>query len=155
MLTVAGLGTSEKPVRDVRAYGASGDGETDDADAVQAVDAADDGDIVYFSAGNYQSSRTITKSGKSLSLIGDGMGVSEITFDTDDGGFDLDVPRLRDANGETTGEPAGNITVSSMSLITTEPGDGTAFETSWPMFELVGDYRRPAEPNRPGRTESS
>lgn len=104
--TIRDLRTTEKPVRDVRAHGATGDGETDDTAAIQAaLDGADHGDAIYFPPGNYRCTEKLTQAGKALSLRGAGMSVSEITFDTDDGGFELEVPRPTDEWDETTGHP--------------------------------------------------
>lgn len=134
-VTIRDLRTADKPVRDVRAHGAIGDGEADDTAAIQAaLDGALDGDVIYFPPGNYRCTEKLTQAGKALSLRGEGVSVSEITFDTADGGVALEVPRPTDAEGAPTGDPPGAASVSNLSLITTHAGGGTALDISWPFI---------------------
>lgn len=134
-VTIRDLRTADKPVRDVRAHGAVGDGETDDTAAIQAaLDGALDGDVIYVPPGKYRCTEKLTQAGKALSLRGEGVSVSEITFDTPDGGIELEVPRPTDAGGEATGDPPGAVTVADLSLLTTHAGGGTALDISWPFI---------------------
>jgi hypothetical protein len=74
------LVTKSTPVVDVRAFGASGDGETDDTDAIQAaIDAAGDrGATIYLPAGTYLISETLTIENDYVRICGDGDGHTTI-----------------------------------------------------------------------------
>ncbi|WP_170977479.1 glycosyl hydrolase family 28-related protein [Halorussus salinisoli] len=59
--TVDDLHIESYPVVDVRAWGATGDGETDDAAAIQAaVENIDDNGVLYFGPGTYRLGHTVT-----------------------------------------------------------------------------------------------
>ena len=67
-------------VIDVRAWGAVGDGTTDDTAAIQAaLDAATEGETVVFPEGRYRVTATLTHAG-SLGLVGMGQGLSWIDW---------------------------------------------------------------------------
>ena len=72
-------------VHNVRDYGATGDGVTDDGPAVQqAFDAAQSGESVYFPSGSYRLASTINVQISNLRTYGDG-DVSTIRRDTTQG----------------------------------------------------------------------
>lgn len=67
--------TAQRPVADVRAYGATGDGRTDDTEAIQrAVDEAPNQSAVFLPDGQYRITEPITfgTSGRSKHLWGSG-----------------------------------------------------------------------------------
>jgi len=61
------------------AYGAVGDGITDDTAAIQAAITANPGQVIYLPAGTYLVSSTITVSTSGTKLVGDGQGSTKIT----------------------------------------------------------------------------
>ncbi|MEK7637980.1 MAG: glycosyl hydrolase family 28-related protein, partial [Patescibacteria group bacterium] len=66
------------PYADVRAYGAKGDGATDDTSAIQAaINSQTTGGEVYFPVGTYKITSTLNLR-KSTRLIGQGMGVPRV-----------------------------------------------------------------------------
>lgn len=68
------------PVIDVKAWGAVGDGKTDDTTAIQAaLDAARSGETVLFPDGRYRVTSTLKHAG-SIGLVGAGQGVSWIDW---------------------------------------------------------------------------
>lgn len=79
---------AEMPVN-VKDYGATGDGETDDTEAIQAAvtAAAESGRSVYLPAGSYVSTAAIRAKG-ALHLIGDGMWLTTVTLTADSGFVD-------------------------------------------------------------------
>jgi hypothetical protein len=91
------ISPSSFPKLNVRAFGAKGDGSTDDSSAFQkAVDAAvslSTGGCVYIPSGRYRLNSRIVKTGislpKSLSIIGDGQGVSVLSSYSTDGVFQI------------------------------------------------------------------
>jgi len=88
-VTMVGLGllvgsapTHARPVIDVTAYGATGNGVTDDTAAIQAaIDAAEatKGGTVHFPAGTYRISGTLTVEASAVYLVGQGAEQSNIT----------------------------------------------------------------------------
>jgi len=74
-----------QPVYNVKAFGAVGDGSTDDTSAIQAaIDAAEAAGrgVVYFPAGQYKISATLTLASNGLHLIGAGITATEIILDS-------------------------------------------------------------------------
>lgn len=94
-LTVGNLHIKSHPVVDVRAWGATGDGETDDAAAIQAaVENIDDHGVLYFGPGTYRLGHTVTVDvdsvhrvvGENAYIVLDGDRVAfEIVGDSTDG----------------------------------------------------------------------
>lgn len=127
-ITTDALYTTDQPVVNVRAYGAKGDGETDDFESIQrAFDDADHRSVIYFPPGHYRSSEAITASDKSLAIRGGGMGVTRIEFTGGTDGFDLSLPSSgRSAIGEES-----YVTVTDMTLGTAVSGSGTAISAVW------------------------
>ena len=67
----------------VKDYGAAGDGLTDDSKAIQAaIDAATDGNKIFFPGGKYRLVRTGLSCTKSLSFEGEGAGISVVLTDS-------------------------------------------------------------------------
>jgi hypothetical protein len=78
----ARIGTIEQRVYDVKRYGATGDGATDDRAAIQAaIDAAQasSGGTIYFPPGNYRVTAQILVTKPTISLVGTGARASKIT----------------------------------------------------------------------------
>lgn len=104
---------------DVRAYGALGDGATDDASAIQdAIDAAPStGSIIFFPAGTYiVSTALLIKS--NMTFLGVGMGVTTIKLQNNvmptagqDGGR-----VITNANWSVVGSTDKNIEIRSMTI---------------------------------------
>lgn len=127
-ITTDELYTRNAPVINVQAYGAAGDGESDDHEAIQrAFDAADHRSVVYFPPGHYLSSDAITASDKSLTIRGDGMGVTRVEFTGGTDGFDLSLPSTNESG---IGEES-YVTVRDLSLGTSVSGSGTAISAVW------------------------
>jgi parallel beta-helix repeat protein len=130
-IRVGDLASAEKPVVDVRAHGATADGETDDHAALQAaLDAADDGDLVFLPAGTYACSGQLTVSAdrKSLSLVGAGMGATELRFTGSAGGIDVEY------TGEWNGIEPPNLNVRDLSLTTGSELE-TALSARWTNYD--------------------
>jgi hypothetical protein len=121
-------GDGSLPWFDVTSYGAVGDHTTDDTqaftDAKTALLAAGRG-VLYVPAGTYRvTNRTCTTySGVPMAFMGDGQGVSIVTWDVSSGGFKWtgtqSVPGSNDYD---------QITVVGLTLLTTAAGGGTALE---------------------------
>ncbi len=78
---------------DVRSMGAKADGAADDSDAIQrALDGASDGSTVYFPAGSYRITRTLTHTGRrtGLLLVGHGRD-TRLVWDGAEGGRMMQV----------------------------------------------------------------
>ena len=71
------LDASDLPV-DVKMYGATGDGSTDDTSAIQAAITANPGKRIYFPAGTYCIDDTITVGAKGTYLVGDGITATKL-----------------------------------------------------------------------------
>ena len=81
------LGAASKPVDaeprvvfDVRSYGASGDGQSDDTHAIQQALVAGAGRVVYFPAGTYRTTRMLTVQGPGTVVRGDSAALSCIKY---------------------------------------------------------------------------
>ncbi|MFD2078125.1 Pectate lyase superfamily protein [Actinopolymorpha cephalotaxi] len=118
-------------VIDVRAWGAKGDGTTDDTRAIQAaLDAATHGETVLFPEGRYRITKTLTHQG-ALGLSGLGQGLSVIDWAgagdaiklTFSSGASADYLMLRDLTVNSTRPDAG----TAVSAVWSEPYAG-----AWP-----------------------
>lgn len=128
------ISPSSFPKLNVRAFGAKGDGSTDDSSAFQkAVDAAvslSTGGCVYIPSGRYRLNTRIVKTGislpKSLSIIGDGQGVSVLSSYSTDGVFQISFA--------STAEGAQNSLLMadfSVAVETTSATAATGLDLSW------------------------
>lgn len=134
----------------VKSYGAVGDGSTDDTSAIQ--DAIDDvpsvGGSIYFPAGRYRVTSTLTITGKTVSICGDGSGQdinttdgsyivfhslgtsNGIVFDDVDGAYMRDIAIVADTATRPTG---GYLTVYQ--------GTSSGFYHShWQNVLIAGGY---------------
>lgn len=119
-----GLDAGISGVRNIRTFGARGDGRTDDTAAVQrAFDRASRGDAVIFPPGTYVLRAPIRVSGKSLLVAGLGVGVSRLVIRHGGDGLVFDLPRV-------DGDPQ-TLTVRDLSLLTDRAGKGTALRATW------------------------
>ncbi len=76
---LSSLYTDRMKIYNVLAYGAKGDGATDDSEAIQAaIDAAEAGGIVYFPAGIYLIGTELSWTADGVSLIGAGKDVTTL-----------------------------------------------------------------------------
>src|SRR4051812_20727755 len=101
---------SRQSIIDVKEHGASGDGTTDDTTAIQAAAAAATNGVLYFPAGRYRVTSTISVSTRTT-VRGDGMAVSILEQSTEDAdGLAAIDPRfvtLRDIQIRGTGTGTG------------------------------------------------
>ncbi|MFC3958596.1 right-handed parallel beta-helix repeat-containing protein [Halovivax cerinus] len=77
--TVDDLRTRETPVADVRAYGATGDGESDDTEAIRSAIDTDGAAVAYLPKGTYRVTDELSLD--STNLRGDGAGATTIALD--------------------------------------------------------------------------
>lgn len=127
-ITVSDLRTRAAPVIDVRAYGAEGDGETDDHAAVQeAVNDVEAGAVIYFPAGRYMLSDAITAHDKSLAIRGDGPGVTHVDFTERTDGFDITQP----GSNEASPVDERYVLVADLTIGVHERRSGTAISADW------------------------
>ena len=103
----------------VKDFGAVGDGVENDTAAVQAAITASN--AVYFPAGTYLMTAAITGGNKSLSLMGDGIGVTVLRW-SQTGGFDLSF-----------NDTLQKLTINNMSLQAAKADAGTAISATWPL----------------------
>jgi hypothetical protein len=113
-----------KRVIDVKDYGATGDGSTDDATAIQnafnAVSAT--GDAVYFPRGIYKCISALTHANDPITVFGDGIGISVLKFTSAAAnGFDF--------NFDTTSDI---LNMWGLSIYTEKVGGGDAINANWP-----------------------
>ncbi|WP_303659899.1 right-handed parallel beta-helix repeat-containing protein [Haladaptatus salinisoli] len=111
-----------KPWHDAVAYGATGDGASDDAPALQsAVDAAaDGGGTVYLPPGTYRVESPVTlRSG--VRFRGEGMGATTLVADGDD------YAALEGFG--TADDPLTDLSVESMAIDCSALGDGETYST--------------------------
>lgn len=108
----------------VKHFGALADGKNDDSSAIhKAVDRLfrQGGGVLYFPCGIYRIAQRISASldGCAISIVGDGLGVSNLYSDNADGIFQFS----RDKQAAPT-------TVRDLSFFAVRPGAGTAIELS-------------------------
>jgi hypothetical protein len=111
-----------KPWHDAVAYGASGDGTTDDATGIQdAVDAAaEGGGTVYLPPGTYRVESPVTlRSG--VRFRGEGMGATTLVADGDD------YAALEGFG--TADDPLTDLSVEAMTIDCSALGDGETYST--------------------------
>lgn len=111
------------PIVNVVAYGAVGDGSTDDSTAIQsAADAIPaDGGILWFPRGTYKMITDIDIADKPIRIMGDGMGISIIKWVSGtDYGIDYESTNIRDF-----------LMVGNISLYTEVAGGGDAINANW------------------------
>jgi polygalacturonase len=105
-----------------------GDGTTDDTAAIQsALDAADDGDVVFVPPGTYRVTSALTQSDTELAVVGGGQGVSVLRFVNDTNGLEIDYT----TNAGTTPK---SLTVRELTLEKALANSGTAIEATWPDY---------------------
>jgi hypothetical protein len=107
----------------VKASGATGDGSTDDAAAINTaiglIPAA--GGVLYFPEGTYRTTGKHSITGKPITIIGAGMDVTRIRWEVASGGFDI----------TTTGHTNGwQTNIRDMTLQTNQTGGGTAIKVT-------------------------
>jgi parallel beta-helix repeat protein len=121
-LTVDELKT-KLPRHDVKAYGAVGDGSTDDTTAVQAAftAVATTGGVVYFPPGDYKITTKLTITNRPVAIVGEGQGISTITKYTTDDLIDYNTNDINDT-----------FAVVGLSLYTTKTAGGDAINAFWP-----------------------
>jgi hypothetical protein len=133
-VSVQYISPSTFPKLNVRSFGAKGDGSTDDSAAFQkAVDAAVSlytGGCVYIPAGRYVINSQIVKTGialpKSLSIVGDGQGVSVISANSASGLFQISFA------AKTEGCQNSLLLADfSVAVETTSATAATGFDLSW------------------------
>ncbi len=122
-ITVDDVLTRNSPHRNVKAYGAVGDGSTDDTAAIQsALDAANDGDTIFLPPGTYRVTSTLSQSNKSLAIVGMGSGTSTIRAEHGTNGIGL--------NPEG-GAARDRIVLLGFTLLTTRSDAGTGIDCRW------------------------
>jgi hypothetical protein len=121
-------------MRNVKDYGAIGDGSAYDTDAVRTAltDAVDKGDCLYFPGGTYcldEGLVSVMQAGQSLTIAGDGKGVSKLKWvNNHKGGI-----RCECGASGWGAEKLITFSIHGVSLITDTPGGGTAIDLYWPI----------------------
>lgn len=103
----------------VKDFGAVGDGVTDDTAAIQAAINATN--ALYFPKGSYLMSAAISGGNKSLSLMGDGIGVTVLRW-SETGGLNLSFNNTLQ-----------KLTIANMSFQAAKANTGTAILAAWPF----------------------
>jgi hypothetical protein len=113
---------------DVTQFGAKGDGATDDTLAVNAAFVACNtsplGGTVYFPAGVYVISDTLTCSGKPISMLGEGQGITRLKWTKPCDG-------IRFSGSGHRGSELTSFSIQRMSLLAAVPNAGTALNVEW------------------------
>jgi hypothetical protein len=115
-------------VIDVKDFGATGDGSTDDATAIQnAINTVSaTGDAIYFPRGIYKCTSDLTHSNDPITVFGDGMGISVLKFTSAaTNGFDFNFDDATD-----------NLNMHDLSIYTEKVGGGDAINATWPNVAL-------------------
>jgi Pectate lyase superfamily protein/Periplasmic copper-binding protein (NosD) len=126
-----------RPWLDVCAYGAKGDGVTDDTAAVQsAFDAVAPASTatVFFPPGRYRLTAPITCANRHLCVMGGGRGVTDLHFDINPGGFQFAFD-----------DPGYRLTMQALSIRTSVVQAGIAIQAAWPW--PGNDGRNAASPH--------
>ncbi len=71
-----------EPWYDVKAYGATGDGSTDDTTAIQSAITAASGKVLHFSQGNYRITGALTLSSANTRIVGNAATITQATNST-------------------------------------------------------------------------
>lgn len=103
----------------VKDFGAVGNGVANDTTAIQAAITASNS--VYFPAGSYLITAAITGGNKSLSLIGDGIGVTNLVW-SETGGLNLSFNNTLQ-----------KLTIANLSMQAAKAAAGTAISALWPV----------------------
>ncbi|MFC7621683.1 glycosyl hydrolase family 28-related protein [Microlunatus sp. GCM10028923] len=112
--------------QNVKDFGATGDGQTNDAPAIQqAIDQAGKLSAIFFPPGTYRCDRTITSSARSISIIGAGIGVSRVIFTAAGHGFDLAL------NSDEATRDFDYLNVRDLSVLTRSPDGQSAIRGVW------------------------
>jgi hypothetical protein len=113
--TARSLANRFADVVNVKDFGAVGDGIADDRDNIQAaIDAVGTSGSVYLPAGIYKINEAIFIKRSNISIIGDGVGVTEIVMGASGVYTAIDV-RTSNANGGLGGD-LFNITIENLSI---------------------------------------
>ncbi|MGY9013681.1 MAG: glycosyl hydrolase family 28-related protein [Rhodospirillales bacterium] len=107
----------------VKASGATGDGSTDDAAAINTAIALipSAGGVLYFPEGTYRTTGKHSITGKPITIIGAGMDVTRIRWEVASGGFDI----------TTTGHTNGwQTNIRDLTLQTNQTGGGTGIKVT-------------------------
>jgi parallel beta-helix repeat protein len=121
--------------RNVKHFGATGNGTTNDAPAIQAaINQASPQDAIFFPPGTYRCDSTITSAGRSLSIIGSGIGVSKVIFTGAGHGFDFTF----DGDDPTLNYDYFNV--RDISVFTRNASAQTAIRARWTSAQPTGQY---------------
>ena len=119
-------------VFNVRNFGAKGDGRHDDTVAINnAIKALSNngGGVLYFPAGDYMTKRKHQIKDLSCRIKGDGVGLTAIEWETNDGGIEFDGGSFRDNN-------VNSLHVTDIALVTRRKLGGTALSMKWDVGNL-------------------
>lgn len=132
--TGAAARTVQAKLRDVfsvKDFGATGDGSTDDATALQAcfTAAVAAGKAVVFPPGTYLSSTKISTSGASVAVQGSGVGITKIIFTATTGGFEFAL----DTQG--SGIPPDQLYFDGMTIESQAAVSTPALSATWATYQ--------------------
>lgn len=112
--------------QNVKDFGATGDGQTNDAPAIQqAIDQAGKLSAIFFPPGTYRCDRAITSQARSISIIGSGIGVTRVVFTAAGHGFDLSL-----VSDDATRD-FDYLNVRDLSVLTRNPDGQSAIRAVW------------------------